>query len=204
MARLNLTPPQKLCSTHRVWTPCGRSKCFTGGRDADVPAQQGEATLHCSSRFNSTSRWYRRYRRLQVWQMVVKNRGGFQSLLRNPNSWGLVSTSRPPTFGGARARSLVWRLTFIGIALALDGCASPDRSDYAAAAAQHADWAQKAREGAAEDEAAARSAAAQGNEARANDLKKEELEFSKRAQLEQFRADKNKWLSQWWPSLSNP
>ena len=47
-----------------------------------------------------------------------------------------------------------------------------------------------------------RSAAAQGNEARANDLRKEGLEFSKRAQLEQFRADKNQWLSQWWPSLA--
>ena len=135
--------------------------------------------------------------------MVDESHGGFQSLLWNPNSWGLVSTSScPTTFGGGRARSLVWCLALIGIVLALDGCASPDRSDYAAAAAQHADWAQKAREGAAEDEAAARSAAAQGNEARANDLRKEGLEFSERAQLEQFRADKNQWLSQWWPSLS--
>ena len=135
--------------------------------------------------------------------MVNENHGGFQSLVGNPNSWGLVSKYRPTKFGEGRARSLVGCLTLIGIVLALDGCASPDRSDYAAAAAQHADWAQKAREGAAEDEAAARSAAAQGNEARANDLRKEELEFSKRAQLEQFRADKNKWLSQWWPSLSS-
>ena len=141
--------------------------------------------------------------------MVGENHGGFQSLLWNPNSWGLVSTSCPTTFGGGRARSLVWCLTLIGIVLALDGCASPDRSDYARAAVQHADWVQKAadwvqkaREG-AEDEAAARSAAAQGNEARANELSKEGLEFSKRAQLEQFRADKNKWLSQWWPSLSS-
>ena len=133
--------------------------------------------------------------------MVDENHGGFQSLLWNPNSWGLVSISRPMTFGGGRARSFIWCLTLIGIVLALDGCASPDRSDYAAAAAQHADWAQKAREGAAEDEAAARSAAAQGNEERANDLREEGLEFSKRAQLEQFRADKNHWLSQWWPSL---
>jgi hypothetical protein len=89
----------------------------------------------------------------------------------------------------------------MGIALAPGGCASPDRSDYARAAAQHADWAQKAREGAAEDEAAVRSAVAQGNEVRANDLRKEEADFSKRAQLEQFRAGKDQWLSQWWPSL---
>jgi hypothetical protein len=135
--------------------------------------------------------------------MVDENNGGFQSLLWNPNLWGLVSTSRPTKSGGGRARSLVWCVTMIGIVLAFAGCASPDSSDYAAAAAQHADWAQKAREGAAEDEAAARSAAAQGNEARANDLRKEESEFSKRAQLEQFRADKNQWLSQWWPSLSS-
>jgi hypothetical protein len=96
----------------------------------------------------------------------------------------------------------------IGIVLAFDGCASPDRSDYARAAVQHADWVQKAadwvqkaREG-AEDEAAARSAAAQGNEARANDLRKEGLEFSKKEQLEQFRADKSQSLIQWWPFLS--
>ena len=140
--------------------------------------------------------------KIQVWQTVNEDHGCSQSLLLNPNSLGLVSTSRPTKFGGGRARSLVWCLTSIGIVLALDGCASPDRSDYAAAAAQHADWAQKAREGAAEDETAAQAAAAQGNEARANDLRKEGLEFSKRAQLEQFRADKNQWLSQWWPSLA--
>jgi len=136
--------------------------------------------------------------------MVVKNRGGFQALWWGPNSLGLfLSGCRPTTFGGSCARALIWCVTVIVIALAFDGCASPDRSDYARAAAQHADWAQEAREGAGEDEAAARSAAAQGNDARANDLRNEGMEFTKRSRLEQFRADKDQWLSQWWPDWSH-
>jgi hypothetical protein len=59
---------------------------------------------------------------------------------------------------------------------------------------------QSASEGASEDEAAARSAAAQGDEARVNYLRKEQMEFTRRSQLEQFHADKDQWLSQWWPS----
>ncbi len=136
--------------------------------------------------------------------MVVKNRDGFQSLLWSPNSLGLfLSVCRPTTFGGSCAKALVKCLTVMGIVLAFDGCASPDRSDYARAAMQHADWAQEAREGAGEDEAAARSAAAQGNAARANDLRKEGMEFTKRSREEQFRADKDQWLSQWWPYWSH-
>ena len=130
----------------------------------------------------------------------MENRGGFQSRMWSPNSLGLfLSGCRLTIFGGSCARALA----VIGIVLAFDGCASPDRSDYARAAAQHADWAQEAREGAGEDEAAARSAAAQGNDARANDLRNEGMEFTKRSRLEQFRADKDQWLSQWWPDWSH-
>jgi len=39
-------------------------------------------------------------------------------------------------------------LLAIGVALALEGCASPDSSDYAHAAARHAHWAEEARQGA--------------------------------------------------------
>jgi hypothetical protein len=95
-------------------------------------------------------------------------------------------------------------LLAIGAALALEGCASPDSGDYVQAAARHAHWAEEAREGATEDEAAARFSAAQGDEARANDLRDNRRAFIRRSQLEQFQADKDQWLSRWWPSWSRP
>jgi hypothetical protein len=99
-------------------------------------------------------------------------------------------------------RPSVGYLLVIGLGLALENCATPDGNDYALAAARHAQWAQEAREGAREDEAAARSLVEQGDQARANDLRANEAEFAKRAQREQFQADKDRWLSRWWPSWS--
>jgi outer membrane murein-binding lipoprotein Lpp len=93
-------------------------------------------------------------------------------------------------------------LLAIGATLVVEGCASPDSSDYAHAAAQHAHWAEEARQGASEDEAASRFLAAQGDQARANDLRENGAAFNRRSQLEQFQADTDQWLSRWWPSWS--
>jgi hypothetical protein len=93
-------------------------------------------------------------------------------------------------------------LLAIGVALVLASCASPDSNDYAHAAVRHARWAQEARQGASEDDAASRFLAAQGDQARANDLRQNGAAFNRRSQLEQFQADKDQWLSRWWPSWS--
>ena len=92
-------------------------------------------------------------------------------------------------------------LIAIGIALVPASCAGPDRTDYAIAASHHANWARIATEGAATDEAASRSLAAKGDQSGAEYSAKSATEFSRKSQQEQFQAEKDRWLSQWWPSL---
>lgn len=82
----------------------------------------------------------------------------------------------------------------------LANCAGPSSLDYRRAAERHAHWAEEARQGASEDEAAARALAEHGDQTQAGELGREQAAFTRRAQWEQFQADKDWWLSSWWPT----
>jgi pyruvoyl-dependent arginine decarboxylase (PvlArgDC) len=99
----------------------------------------------------------------------------------------------------------VGKLTFLvvaNVALCLAGCAPPDRNGYGIAAEHHEKFAQIAGEGVAADASAAQSYAAQGNQSAASHAEESASQFRRRYWVERFQADKDRWLSQWWPSLS--
>jgi hypothetical protein len=79
-------------------------------------------------------------------------------------------------------------------------CASPDRNVYDFASREHARWAQQSREKAAADEATARSLAERGDQSGANDAESAARQAVGDAQTQQLQADKDHWLSQWWPA----
>ena len=85
--------------------------------------------------------------------------------------------------------------------LALGSCDTPDRTDYRTAAEQYERLAQVAQEGVEANEAAERSFAAQGDEERARQAADSASQFRKAYEREQFRATKDRWLSEWWPSF---
>ena len=85
--------------------------------------------------------------------------------------------------------------------LPLASCDTPDRADYMVAAEQYARRAQVAREGVEANESAERAFAAQGDEAAARNAKDSANQFRRAYQIEQFQANKDRWLSEWWPSF---
>jgi hypothetical protein len=85
--------------------------------------------------------------------------------------------------------------------VALASCDTPNRTGYMLAAEQHARIARVAREGVEADEAAERSFAAQGNEEEARRAAESASKFRRAYEPEQFQANKDLWLSQWWPSF---
>lgn len=95
-------------------------------------------------------------------------------------------------------------LIVAGMAICLASCATPDRTGYRIAADHHAKSAQIARDGVAADEAAAQSFAAQGDRSAASQAEESASQFRRAYRSEQFQANKDRWLSQWWPSLSLP
>ena len=92
-------------------------------------------------------------------------------------------------------------LVVVNLALCLTSCAIPNRTGYSIAADHHEKFAQIAREGVAADEAAARSFTAQGNQSAASHAEESASQFRRTYWVERFQADKDRWLSQWWPSL---
>ena len=87
------------------------------------------------------------------------------------------------------------------LALCLTSCAIPNRTGYSIAADHHEKFAQIASEGVTADEAAARSFTAQGNQSAASHAEESASQFRRTYWVERFQADKDRWLSQWWPSL---
>jgi hypothetical protein len=85
--------------------------------------------------------------------------------------------------------------------LALGSCDTPDRTDYRIAAERYERLAQVAQEGIEANEAAERSFAAQGDEEGARHAADSASQFRKAYEREQFRATKDRWLSEWWPSF---
>jgi hypothetical protein len=92
-------------------------------------------------------------------------------------------------------------LVIANFALCLASCAIPNRTGYSIAADHHEKFAQIASEVAAADEAAARSFTAQGNQPAASHAVESASQFRRTYWVERFQADKDRWLSQWWPSL---
>jgi hypothetical protein len=92
-------------------------------------------------------------------------------------------------------------LLVANLALCLTSCAIPNRTGYSIAAEHHEKFAQIASEGVAADEAAARSFTAQGNQSAASHAEESASQFRRTYWVERFQADKDRWLSQWWPSL---
>ena len=84
--------------------------------------------------------------------------------------------------------------------VSLVGCESPGRADYLAAAEQHARYARIASEGVQANEETAQSFEAQGNQAAARQAEKTADQFRSAYQTEQFQANKDRWLGEWWPS----
>jgi hypothetical protein len=89
----------------------------------------------------------------------------------------------------------------VGLVLAVTGCVSPDRSDYEFAARQHATWAQQARQQADEQREAAKSLAQRGDQSGASDAENAARAADRNATTEQVQADKDHFLSLWWPVL---
>ena len=87
------------------------------------------------------------------------------------------------------------------LALCLTSCAIPNRTGYSIAADHHEKFAQIAREGVTADEAAAQSFTTQGNRSAASHAEESASQFRRTYWVERFQADKDRWLSQWWPSL---
>ena len=92
-------------------------------------------------------------------------------------------------------------LIVANLALCLTSCAIPNRTGYSIAADHHDKFAQIASEGVAADESAARSFTAQGNQSAASHAAEFASQFRSTYWVERFQADKDRWLSQWWPSL---
>jgi hypothetical protein len=99
-------------------------------------------------------------------------------------------------------RKSVVFLVGVGMDVCLASCASPDRAGYRIAADHHTKSAQIARDGVAADEAAAQSFAEQGDQSAASHAEESANQFRRAYRSEQFQANKDRWLSQWWPSLS--
>ena len=83
----------------------------------------------------------------------------------------------------------------------LGSCDTPDRTDYRIAAERYERLAQVAQEGIEANEAAERSFVAQGDEEGAWHAADSASQFRKAYEREQFRATKDRWLSEWWPSF---
>jgi hypothetical protein len=83
--------------------------------------------------------------------------------------------------------------------LALASCDSSDR--YMIAAEQHERLAQMAQEGVEANEAAERSFAEKGNEDQAKHAADYASQFRRAYELEQSRAEQDRWLSEWLPSF---
>jgi hypothetical protein len=92
-------------------------------------------------------------------------------------------------------------LVVANLVICLTSCAIPNRTGYSIAADHHEKFAQIASEGVTADEAAARSLAAQGNQSAASHADESASQFRRTYWVERFQADKDRWLSQWWPSL---
>ena len=103
----------------------------------------------------------------------------------------------PGDIGMGKSTSLV----VANLALCLTSCAIPNRTGYSIAAEHHEKFAQIASEGVTADEAAARSFTAQGNQPAASHAVESASQFRRTYWVERFQADKDRWLSQWWPSL---
>ena len=88
----------------------------------------------------------------------------------------------------------------VGLALIVVSCASPDRNVYDFASREHARWAQQSREKAAADDATARSLAERGDHLGANDAESGARQAAGDAQTQQLQAEKDHWLSLWWPA----
>ena len=85
--------------------------------------------------------------------------------------------------------------------LVLGSCDTPDRTDYRIAAERYERLAQVAQEGVEANEAAERSFKARGDEEGARQAADSASQFRKAYEREQFRATKDRWLSEWWPSF---
>jgi hypothetical protein len=103
----------------------------------------------------------------------------------------------PRVIGMGKSTSLV----VANLALCLTSCAIPNRTGYSIAAEHHEKFAQIASEGVTADEAAARSFTAQGNQSAASHAEESASQFRRTYWVERFQADKDRWLSQWLPSL---
>jgi hypothetical protein len=107
---------------------------------------------------------------------------------------------QPPPAMGVICCRMQTRHLIVGLALIVVSCASPDRNVYDFASREHARWAQQSREKAAADEATARSLAERGDHLGANDAESAARQAVGDAQTQQLQANKDHWLSQWWPA----
>ena len=112
-----------------------------------------------------------------------------------------VSAAKTGVFPGDIDMGKSTSLVVANLALCLTSCAIPNRTGYSIAAEHHEKFAQIASEEFAADEAAARSFTAQGNQSAASHAGESVSQFRRTYWVERFHADKDRRLSQWWPSL---